>query len=66
MKEPLDPVEYDRDEQPYEPIACPACGAGPHDPCLETCEALYPKDMQGTIDWSNVAATSGTGKWDEL
>lgn len=47
-------------------VPCPACGAGADEECLETCEALYPKDMHGTVDWSNVAATSSTGKWDEL
>lgn len=67
MIEPLDPRdEYERDEQPYNPIPCPACGAGAHDPCYETCEASYPKDMQGTVDWSNVAATSRTWSWENL
>ena len=66
-REPLDErPDYSQDDMPYEPIPCPACGAGPHDPCLETCEAMYPKDMQGTVDWSNVAATSGTHPWEEL
>lgn len=67
MNEPLDArPDYDQDDMPYEPIPCPACGAGAHEPCYETCEASYPKDMQGTIDWSNVAATSATHLWGEL
>lgn len=60
-----DSPEYETAPE-HDYIPCPACGAGAKDPCLETCEAMYPKDMQGTIDWSNVAATSSTGKWDEL